>query len=130
MSFQLKWQKLRVHAEIRQAFDQAVGEFNQSFGGNFRVITHPFGKVIACPAADLWFFHVGNGGRPAQIWTLVLVTGLKPKPLFPSQKEWDFDECCHHLGYQTEADRHQFRQFLSPYPSRISASTTQGQGAV
>jgi len=126
MSLDLKWEKLRPEPVIRVLLDCAVVELNQVFGVKSHIIRHPFGKIIACRAGGLWFFHTGDGGRPPQLWTLAVVTGPEPKSLFPGQRSGDFSDCCGLLGFRSEAEMAQFWRFLFPNPGRARMPTVQG----
>ncbi len=126
MALDLHWNKLRLGADIRSLLDRTVISLNQNIGGNLHVIKQPFGKIIACQAGNLLFFHVGDGGRPPQIWTLAASTDPGQRFLLPAQRAEDFEECCELLGLQGEAQRARFKDFLLPAPGRALTSTPQG----
>lgn len=111
---ELKWQKMRLNEETRSRLDLAAAEVTPISGGRFHIVRHPFGKIIACRAANLLFFDVSDGGRPPEILPLAITTGAESKLLSPTQRTEDFDECCELLDFRGEEQRHRFRAFLLP----------------
>ncbi len=114
MSLGLRWGKLRLDSTTRSLLDRAVADLNRKRDVKFHLIKHPWGKLIACHVDDLWFCHVGDGGRPPRIWTLAVDTRPEQRTLLPDQSGADFDECCDLLGFRTEEQRSQFREWLRP----------------
>ncbi len=110
----LKWEKIRLPEEIRNRLDRAAAEVTPHSGGHFHVITHPFGKIIACRDPGLLFFHVGDGGRPPEILPLAITTDDASILLSPTRHTEDFDACCERLGLQNQEQRDGFRRFLLP----------------
>ena len=126
MSTDFQWVKSRLAADLRVLLDRAVGEFNRDLGGNYHWIKQPFGKILACPVGNVWFIHLGNGSRPPRFRTMAVAIHAEPRWWLPAERPADFEECCHLLGFQTEAQRHQFRDFLQPHSGRTLASTVPG----
>jgi hypothetical protein len=110
----LKWEKIRPTEETRRLLDRAAAEVTPRSGGKFHVIRHPFGKIIACRSANLYFFHVGDGGRPPEILPLAITTDAASRLLVPTRSPEDFDECCELLGFRDEEQREAFWRFLLP----------------
>ena len=94
--------------------DRAATEVTPISGGRFHVIRHPFGKIIACRAANLLFFDVSDGGRPPELLPLAITTDGASRVLLPTRRTEDFDVCCDLLGLRDEEQRDQFRSFLLP----------------
>lgn len=111
---ELKWEKIRLTEETRSRLDRAADEVTPISGGKFHVIRHPFGKIIACRSSGLFFFHVGDGGRPSEIVPLAITTDASSRLLLPTRRTEDFDECCELLGLRDEEQRDRFRKFLLP----------------
>ena len=111
---ELKWEKIRLTEEMRSRLDRAATEVTPISGGGFRIIRHPFGKVLACRSANLLFFDVSDGGRPPELLPLAITMDAEPKVLVPTRRTEDFNECCDLLGLRDEEQRDQFRSFLLP----------------
>jgi len=102
MTPDFRWGKLRLPAETWTLLNRAVDSLNQNININFHMIKQPFGRIIACQIADVWLFHVGDGGRPPRIWTLAVAANPGQRLLLPAQRAEDFDECCDLLQLQSE----------------------------
>ena len=111
---ELKWEKIRLTEEMRSRLDRAATEVTPISGGRFRIIRHPFGKILACRSANLLFFDVSDGGRPPELLPLAVTTDAEAKVLVPTRRTEDFDECCDRLGFRDEEQRDPFRDFLLP----------------
>ena len=120
MSASLRWRKQRLGADQRALLESVVRDLNQELGVDFHLIKHPFGKIIACAVGDLFLCHIGDGGRPAEIWTVAVTGDRCQSVLLPARHESDFARCCDLLDYRTEAQRDHFRQFLLPQLDRTT----------
>jgi hypothetical protein len=125
---ELKWEKIRLNGETRSRLDRAAAEVTPISGGKFHVIKHPFGKIIACRAANLLFFDVSDGGRPPELLPLAITTDAASRLLAPTRRTEDFDECCDLLGLRNEEQRDHLRKFLLPWlAAPRSAASSRGR---
>jgi hypothetical protein len=111
---ELKWEKIRLTEEMRSRLDRAATEVTPISGGRFRIIRHPFGRILACRSSNLLFFDVSDGGRPPELLPLAITTDAEAKVLVPTRRTEDFDECCDRLGFRDEEQRDQLLSFLLP----------------
>ena len=126
MSISLEWRKQRLDSTSRPILDRAVTDLNRKLGAKLRIVKLSSGKLVACHVEDLWFCRVSDDGDPPCVWTVAVDTRPEQRTLLPTEDPADFDECCDLLGFRTEGQQREFRDFLIPDHDQTEASTAQG----